>query len=54
MLRNASPVLRILVEDLENINRHILDKDVQIDEKFRQENLYLKSLSGRLLRSPLD
>lgn len=39
ILRNASPVLRILVEDLENINHHILEMDVQIDEKFL-ENRY--------------
>ena len=34
MLRDASPVLKILVDDLEGINHHILDMDVQIDVKF--------------------
>ena len=34
ILRDASPVLKILVEDLEGINQHIIDMDVQIDVKF--------------------
>ena len=41
MLRDSSPILKILVEDLENVNRQIDDVDVQIAEKW-EKNQYSK------------
>ena len=41
MLRDSSPILKILVEDLENVNRQIDEVDFQIAEKW-EKNQYAK------------
>jgi hypothetical protein len=41
ILRDASPMLRILVEDLENVNRRIDEVDIHIAEKW-ETNQYAR------------
>lgn len=45
MLRDSSPILKILVEDLENVNRQIDQMDVQIAEKW-EKNQYAKFIDS--------